>query len=148
MDISHYPLMVHRDHLNYRFYSEGHKGRILKSIGYEPLCFRSFKAFNLTLGDVDERTGRVRCNVVSDNGDRDKVLRTVGESVIILCRRHRDAYVMATGSSPARNRLYRMMISKHLEEIEQRFLILGLLGWEMELFRNDRNYDGFMVKAH
>ncbi|MBL0739820.1 DUF6934 family protein [Chryseolinea lacunae] len=146
MEMPHYPMVVSEDRLTYEFFSDGPKGKILKSIWYEPLQTFSL-VFNLALGDVDNDMGDIRCDVVSNNNDRDKVLRTVAESVIVLCRFYPSAYVVFQGNSPARTRLYRMMLSKHLSEIRQRFWVFGILRDRTEPFRKNKNYRSFMVKA-
>jgi hypothetical protein len=54
--------------------------------------------------------------------------------------------VYATGSTKSRTRLYRMGISKYLEEIKADFEVYGELenGWEE--FRKDVEYEAFLVK--
>lgn len=54
--------------------------------------------------------------------------------------------VYATGSSKSRTRLYRMGITKYLDEIRVDFEIFGELENEWEDFRRDFDYDAFLVK--
>ncbi|HEY5749019.1 MAG TPA: hypothetical protein VIU12_23285 [Chryseolinea sp.] len=147
MDISHYPIQTEEDHLNYSFFSHGPKGRILKTVWFKPIQIEPRKVFNLILEDVDEVTKKASTDVISNNGDRDKVLSTVAQSVIMISKRYPEACIIARGNSPARNRLYRMMISNHLMEIQTHFLVYGIVGVRVEEYRKDQNYDGFMVKA-
>jgi hypothetical protein len=147
MEMPHYPILMGEDHLNYSFFSYGPKGRILKSIWFEPLQFEPRKVFNLILRDIDLVTRNARADVVSNNGDRNKVLSTVARSVAMLLGRYPTACVIARGNSPARTRLYRMMISNHLEKIQIYFPVYGLAGIKVEGFRKNQNYDGFMVRS-
>jgi hypothetical protein len=103
--------------------------------------------FNVTLGDVKSETGEVDTLVISDNGDRDKILRTVAESITLFCRRYPQVYVLVSGNSPARNRLYRMIISNRIDEIRQYCEIYGMIGLRGYPFRADQNYNGFLAKG-
>lgn len=93
----HYPILMGEDHLNYSFFSYGPKGSILKSICFEPLRFEPNKVFNLILRDVDLVTRKERADVISNNGDRDKVLSTVARTVAMHLDRYPSAYVIALG---------------------------------------------------
>lgn len=147
MDVQHYPMWMGQNQLNYNFYSVGPKGKILKAIWFRQVEFEPNRIFNVSLGDVDDITNEIKGNVISNNSDVDRVLMTVGQSVIIFCKRFPDAYVTVRGSTPARTRLYRMVISSRLTEIRRKFILYGLFGLKAELFRKNQNYDGFMVKA-
>lgn len=102
--------------------------------------------YNVAFGDVNKSEIGFNEDVVSNNGDRDKILRTVAGVVALFCRRHPQAYVSARESSASRNRLYQMMISNRLVEIEEGYEIFGTLGSDIVVFRKNINYDGFLVK--
>jgi hypothetical protein len=54
--------------------------------------------------------------------------------------------VYATGTTKSRTRLYRMGITKYLEEIKQDFDVYGELETGWEEFRKDIEYEAFLVK--
>lgn len=146
MDLPYYSLRSTRSRLWYTFYSEGPRGRILKVIRFV-MVQTSPAVFNVTLGDVNSETGEVDTLVVSDNGDRDKILRTTAASIILFCRRYPQVYVLVSGNSPVRNRLYRMIISNRIDEVLQYCEIYGVIGLHVYPFRKNQNYNGFLVKG-
>jgi hypothetical protein len=63
-----------------------------------------------------------------------------------LVNEYPDAWVYATGSTKARTRLYRMGISRFLEEVTQDFEVLGERNDDWETFKSDIEYEGFLVR--
>ncbi len=50
------------------------------------------------------------------------------------------------GSDDRRTRLYRIVISKEIDKLKERFIILGLLeNGEYELFQINQNYKTFLI---
>ena len=84
--------------------------------------------------------------VVSNNGDSEQVLATVVSAVYMFTETHIDAWVYATGSSKARTRLYRMGITKYIDEVKDDFFVFGQLEGEWEDFQKDVDYNAFVVK--
>jgi hypothetical protein len=63
-----------------------------------------------------------------------KVLATVAETVSIFMDNYPSASVYAEGSTFVRTRLYRISISNHLEAINKRFEVQGMIkgfGWQL-----------------
>ncbi len=60
--------------------------------------------------------------------------------------KHKEAMVYATGSTKSRTMLYRMGITKYLDEIKQDFEIYGELEHGWEKFRKGVDYEAFLVK--
>lgn len=84
--------------------------------------------------------------VVSNNGDSEKVLATVVSAVYAFTEKEKDAWIYATGSSQSRTRLYRMGISKYLEEVINDFEVYGLKEGEWQSFVKDSDYSAFLVR--
>lgn len=59
---------------------------------------------------------------------------------------HPEATIIATGSTEARTRLYRMGITNNLEEIEKDFIVMGLTETDWEVFRKNITYGAFLVR--
>ena len=128
----------------YEFISIGPNGRITKLVQYTPTNYKDL--YNLGFGDKNAETGDIDDNVISNNGDNEKVLATVVATLYAFTDSHRDALVYATGSTKSRTRLYRMGITKYFEEGRSDFEIYGEIidGWEE--FKRDVDYEAFLVK--
>lgn len=140
-----YPIRSKRQEAIYEFVSEGKNGRIQKRIEYSPID-GSRLLFNLSFVDIDPTTGEVSDTVVTNNGDGMKVLATVAATTLDFTEYHPDVLVFATGSTPARTRLYRMGIANNFEEISQYFEVYGLNSEGWELFKIGKDYEGFIIK--
>lgn len=129
MQVGIYPIVSSETSMVFEFVSEGIRGSIPKMVIYSETHLSNF--YILSFGDKDAVTGDMDDQVVSDNGDREKVLSTVASTLYIFTNKFPFARVFATGSTKARTRLYRMDISIHLEEIQQDFEVYGLItsGW-------------------
>lgn len=75
------------------------------------------------------------------------MLATVAATLYAFIDTHPGATVIATGSTEARTRLYRMGIANNLEQTERDFEILGLnADIEWEPFRRNVTYGAFLVR--
>lgn len=130
--------------LVYEFVSVGLKGRIKKVVKYSFTGVEN--VYNLGFGDLNEETNEIDDLSVTNNGDSEKVLATVVSTIFAFTEQYPNALVVATGSTLARTRLYRMGISKHLKEIELHFAVYGLteLG-EWESFVIGKEYEAFFI---
>lgn len=144
MKLPKYPLASSDKMMTFEFVSEGNKGLIHKLVKYQPTNLKG--VYNLAFGDKDFETGEVDDKVISNNGDSEKVLATVVATVYAFTDKYPDAWIYATGSTKARTRLYRMGISRFIEEVNEDFEILGELNENWETFRIDIDYEGFLVR--
>lgn len=132
------------DFQSFEFTSEGPKGAITKIIHYSKVGLKD--VYNLSFGDMSDETGKLDDLSVTNNGDSRKVLATVAATLYVFTNNYPEAIVIATGSTPSRIRLYRILIANNLEVIEQSFFIFGSTGIHWELFRKNINYEAFLVK--
>ena len=114
MHLERYSFAIETNHVNYKFVSEGQKGRIRKNIMFN-LIDSEREIYNLAFGDYKEQTNEVDDLSVSNNQDRGKILATVAAAVVDFSEKHPMATIVALGSTAARTRLYRMGITKHFE---------------------------------
>jgi hypothetical protein len=128
----------------FEFVSIGPKGKITKIVQYTLTNYKDL--YNLGFGDKNIETGIIDDNIISNNGDSEKVLSTVVASLYAFIDKHNEAMVYATGSSKSRTRLYRMGITKYIDEIKQDFEIYGELETGWEEFQKDVEYDAFLIK--
>jgi hypothetical protein len=128
----------------YEFTSEGPKGLIKKMVIYTETTTEN--VYNLGFGDYDESTNGINDLSVTNNGDSLKVLATVASTVYAFIERHPNAWILATGSTTVRTRLYRMGITNNLAEIEEDFIILGYTkSEEWEKFVVGEDYEAFLL---
>ncbi len=128
----------------YEFLSEGPKGFIKKMVIYTETT--TDNVYNLGFGDYDESTNGINDLSVTNNGDSLKVLATVASTVYAFTERHPNAWILATGSTAVRTRLYRMGITNNLAEIEADFIVLGYTkNEEWEKFIVGEDYEAFLL---
>jgi hypothetical protein len=131
----------------FEFWSIGQKGSIRKRIHFQSTKREYF--YNLAFGDVNAETDDFDDTVVTDNGDTVKVLATVASTIYIFFDKYPYSVVFAKGSTPARTRLYKIGISKNLEELKEDFEIYGLLENDIwEEFKKNVNYSAFYIKKN
>lgn len=90
MKLDKYKLDINNSFATFDFISEGHLGRIEKSIQYEET---QDGVYNLGFGDKHPITGEVNDTIVTNNGDTIKVLATVVLSVYLFTQRNPNAWI-------------------------------------------------------
>lgn len=113
MNLERYDYVKSPNKQEYTFYSEGPKGRIKKLVRFQPFVGKT-NIYNLVLGDGNESDSSIDDKVTTDNLDTDKVLATVAVIVLEFCRLFPDTFVLATGSTLSRTRLYQIKINRQL----------------------------------
>ena len=128
----------------YEFVSEGAKGSIKKLTTFTVI--EPPDIYNLAFVDIDPNTGQQSDTITTNNGDSQKVLATVAATVLDFTDRYPDARVYATGSTPARTRLYRMGIANNLNEVKNDFEVWGYANGQWLDFEKGIDYEAFLVK--
>lgn len=128
----------------FEFISLGPKGAVGKMIEFQNTTTPGL--YNLAFGDKDPETGEINDLAVTNNGDTEKVLSTVVAALYAFFGKNPEALVYATGSTPARTRLYRMGISKFYEEIQSDLYLFGQMGKNFYDFEIGKEYDGFLTQ--
>ncbi len=145
MKIDKYPVIVGESSMVFQFTSEGIRGSISKLVIYSETHLHNF--YNLGFGDKDDVTGKIDDEIITNNGDSEKVLATVASTLYTFTDKFPEAMVFATGSTKARTRLYRMGISNNLDEIQVDFEIFGLVGEkDWQPFQKQIEFEAFLVK--
>lgn len=144
MKIPKYHLKSESKFKRFEFISEGKKGAIRKIIEFQ--ITSDPDVYNLAFGDKVSSTGDLNDLAVSDNGDTEKVLATVVDSLYVFFDNYPTAFVYATGSTKARTRLYRMGITQFYEEMRKDFYLYGQLGDIYLEFELGKDYDGFLAQ--
>ena len=144
MKLPRYELKAEKSLMVFEFISEGTKGQIPQLIKYSETNLKDM--YNLAFGDKNPETGEMDDITVSNNGDSEKVLATVVATVYAFSDKYPDSWIFATGSTKARTRLYRMGITRYIDEIKNDFEIFGLKENEWEMFHKEVEYDAFLVR--
>ncbi|RRO17202.1 DUF6934 family protein [Flavobacteriaceae bacterium 14752] len=144
MNLPKYPLSSSEKMTTFEFTSEGEKGLIHKLVRFQPTNLNGL--YNLAFGDKDKLTGDINDKVISNNGDSKKVLATVVATVYAFTDKYPNALIYATGSTKSRTRLYRIGITKFIDEVIADFEILGEINGEWEDFQKDVEYQGFLIR--
>ena len=144
MQLDRYPLKAEESLMVFEFISIGPKGHISKLIKFSETNLKD--VYNLAFGDKDLTTGDLNDLAISNNGDSEKVLATVVSTVYAFYERYPNSYIYVTGSTKARTRLYRMGITKYLNEITKDYYVYGLRNAEWEIFEKEIEYEAFLAK--
>lgn len=140
---NHYPIESSSDLLTFEFESIGPKGSITKVVKYSEF---DEGVFNLGFGDKNNQTGFISDLIATNNNDSQKVLITVAKTLYLFTEKYSDAIVIATGSTNARTRLYRIGITSNLIVVQQSFNIFGYVDGGWEPFQKNVNYKAFSVR--
>jgi hypothetical protein len=143
MRLPKYQLKSGQQLSSYEFISEGPNGFIIKRIQFTLLNAEG--VYNLAFGDKDPQSGEIDDLSISNNGDSEKVLATVVAAVYAFCDKHPESWIFITGSTQSRTRLYRMGISKFLDELELDFDVYGRFSEEWEPFEIGKTYSAFLA---
>jgi hypothetical protein len=144
MKAERYALEVGKSGMIFEFVSEGPRGMIEKLVIFSTMDFPDI--YNLAFGDKHPISGELDDFCRSNNGDADKVLATVVQTVVVFTELFPHAVIYAEGSSAARTRLYQMGIAKYLDEIKAEFEIFGLVNEHWEPFQVGQTYTAFLTR--
>jgi hypothetical protein len=92
-----------------------------------------------------KKTDKVNYDIITNNGDRDKILATVAASVHTFFSKYPDDAIHLTGNTPSRTRLYQMAIATHFDELSLDFHIFGKLNEKVLRFEKGVNYEAFFI---
>jgi len=134
-----------RDQYNiFEFFSIGSRGMILKRIIFSPTEYPD--VYSLSLGDININGQIDDYSIISNNGDRNKVLATVAYAIDIYLNEYPERYVYFTGSTKERTRLYRIAIGLNLEHLSSKWLIYFQTENGFILFEKNTPTNGFLIK--
>ncbi|GAB3024730.1 DUF6934 family protein [Spirosoma pulveris] len=146
MQLEKYEVRTVNAHNRFEFVSIGNNGAILKVIEFTSLDEDGY-IYNLGFGDVNPLTGEWDDKSISNNGDRNKILATVGSIVVSFLDMHTEAAVYAEGSTGIRNILYQRTIERLWEEISRLYDVRGYneIG-EWVAFEQGGPFVAFLIK--
>jgi hypothetical protein len=143
MKAERYALEMSESGMVFEFVSEGPRGPIPKVVIFSKMDDREI--YNLGFGDWNPISREMDDQVRSNNGDTERVLGTVVQTVRIFTEQFPDAAIFAKGSTTCRTRLYQMGLSKYLESITADFELYGLVDGNWEPFARGGKYEAFLA---
>ncbi|MDR6808353.1 hypothetical protein J2Y45_005297 [Dyadobacter sp. BE34] len=144
MDLEFYPFYADDDRLYFDFLSVSPERTIRKAVIFTPLS--AHEVFNLALVDV-RPDGSICDKTISNNGDLEKVMATVFQCVAQFFESYPWADIYLQANTPARNRLYRIIISKELSRIKKYYEIYGTIDSVTETFEPGKEYHHYIIKS-
>ncbi|MBB3840825.1 hypothetical protein FHS57_004845 [Runella defluvii] len=143
MDEPQYPFENPITEIRYDFKSISREKEVNKRVIFTTSDFQN--VYNLALVDVLEE-GRLSDITESRNKDMKTILATVMGIIINFLEANPGKIIAFKGSDERRQRLYRLIISRDLDELEKEFVILGVSSeGESEPFQSNRLYDYFVI---
>ena len=136
-----YPFRASKDFLRFTFESESAHKRINKVVEFVLI---EDELYNLAFGDLGDN-GMYDDLSVSNNSDMNLVLATVIQTIFNFFEIYPDKKLFFQGSTPARSRLYQIIIAREREQWQEDYVIEGVFGEEREVFQLTRNYNAFIL---
>jgi hypothetical protein len=145
MQIEKYEYVSKSNHRTFSFISRGPKGSIKKIVSFRQMKDWNENIYNLSFGDWDEVNQGINDKVVSNNGDREKILKTVVVATLEFSKYFPNAFIYFEGSTDSRTRLYQMRISQYYPEICKLYDIYGFRGGNWLEFESGKNFEAFLL---
>jgi hypothetical protein len=139
-----YELQSDRKLLVFETSSIGRNGKFKKIVQFTETNIKGY--YNLGFGDKNKITGEIDDQIITNNGDSQKVLATVASTVYAFTEKYKGAWVYAVGSNDVRTRLYRMGITNNLIEIQKDFEVFGLCVDQWQEFCHGIDYKAFLIR--
>src|ERR1700710_3140220 len=99
MKLERYEFELETKRNMYIFFSQGPKGKIKKAVSFHKFFSSSELIYTLVMGDWDDNTDDIDHLVITNNGDRQKVLATVVAILVQFMEKNLNYIVIATGST-------------------------------------------------
>lgn len=148
-----YEINSTEDLSTYVFVSSGRRGDIFKVVQFTHLLIEaSPNRYNIALGDWVQ--DKVDAENITNNGDIKKVMMTVGAIILYYTNHFPEREIFVSGSTRERSRLYQMLVSNNLKEIEVNFKVYGIrylkdrsveLARYAESFKKNETYGAILV---
>lgn len=129
--------------IRYDFVSKSQDKDVAKRVSFTTSDYQNI--YNLALLDVLE-SGEVSDISESRNRDMKTILATVIRITEEFLNKNQQSIVIFKGSDERRQRLYRLVISRDITEIQKKFIVFGtLLNQKPEKFKPNRPYVYFII---
>lgn len=72
-------------------------------------------------------------------------MATVAQTLLVFFQHYPASKVAFTGSTPARTRLYQIIMAREMPAVAADFVLSGVKDNSLEGFRPNQEYDGFVI---
>jgi hypothetical protein len=138
-----YEYKSENESLWYEFESVSEVKIVKKVVVYTPFEDNP-NLYNLALADAFP-DGSYSDKSITNNDDMDKVMATVIQTLLRFFEKYPSKMIYFEGSSPERTRLYRIILSRELFEIEKLFFVYGIIDNNPQLFEKNQNYNAYVI---
>lgn len=121
MKTAFYDFNIGADARRYTFTSVGPRP-VNKVVLYSETDFLNY--YTLSLADV-EPDGQLNYLSARNNGDLERILATVAQTLLAFLAHYPAAHVAFAGSTPSRTRLYQIVLTRELQAASAKFVIFG-----------------------
>ena len=142
MNQPYYDFQIFEDAFRFEFETTSQEKTIPKAILFQRTNLPNY--YNLTLADILS-DGSNDIFSKSNNGDLEKILSTVIQTILVFLAYHPPAKVVFTGNTPSRTRLYQIVLSKELDNVRKKLEVLGFTDEKIESFQRNQSYLGFII---
>ena len=142
MNSPFYEFSVSDDATFYEFDSIGEKRVVHKQVKFSPGFIPDF--YWLALVDLLD-DGSVSDSSRPNQGDVERVLATVLQTMLTFFKQYPTASVAFAGSTESRTRLYNIAIIRELNNARDTFTIQGYIDGKFEVYSPNKAYTGFAV---
>jgi hypothetical protein len=142
MDEKPYSFSLSRTEFRYEFESVSQEKVVQKVVLFTQTD--SPQIFNLALLDVLEG-GKMSDVSVTNNDDLRTVIATVFKIIEDFLNKNQDRFVIFKGSDDRRQRLYRIVIGRELELLQQNFQIWGVVDNEITIFEINKEINFYLI---
>jgi hypothetical protein len=143
MEEKHYQFERPISEIRYNFRSISQDKEVAKRVIFTTSDYQNI--YNLALVDVLE-DGTLSDITESRNKDMITILATVIKIIEDFLDKHPEKFLIFQGSDERRQRLYRLVISRELNNLQKHFSIFGgIEGNKAEPFRPNKAYDYFLI---
>ncbi len=143
MEEKYYPFERPISEVRYNFKSVSNEKEVSKRIIFTTSDYQNF--YNLALVDVFE-DGSISDITETRNKDMITVLATVIKIIEEFLNQYPETFIIFQGSDERRQRLYRLIISREMPNIQKKFIVLGGFdGFQPKPFQINQEYDYFII---
>ncbi|TAG93501.1 MAG: hypothetical protein EAZ20_01600 [Bacteroidetes bacterium] len=128
--------------LRYFFDSKGTQ-IITKVVDFQPI---NTSIYNLAFGDFNKETQDFDDDVRSNNNDIRKVFATIFQICNDFFIQNPNKVIYLEGNTLTKRKLYQRIIKNNLSDLENNFVIFGVIDEDFEVLDFTKNYDAFVIK--
>ena len=143
MKLSFYEFTFTDQNISRYFFDSKGKQIITKIVEFQPI---TEYIYNLAFGDFDKETETFSDDVRSNNNDISKVFATIFQISNHFFVQNPNKAIYLEGNTPTKQKLYQRIIKNNISDLENSFILFGVIGEEFENLDFTKNYEAFIIK--